>query len=352
MKTALTDLAPSWIKLSLHWHCVLRCFRSGWSKAFIALLTASAMTTEVAAGEPQGSAKVGLLWISAAPRVAHYVRQFKEGMRELGWVDGRTVFFAERYANSDMSRLPALAAELVALDVDVLYVTDGALPAARQVVGGIPIVCPDFYDPIAEGVTRSMAHPDGNVTGVSWQSVESAAKRFQFTRELIPGLRSLALLFDSTDPGAVLEAEGLRAAAVHAGIDLRAYAVRHPSDFPTAFAMMKRAKPEALLVSVTPLTGDALDRIISFASGVRLPLISELPEYAEKGAILTYGPDILDTYRRGAYFVDRILKGTKVADLPIEQPTKFKLVVNLKTAKALGLKIPESILVGATQVIR
>jgi putative ABC transport system substrate-binding protein len=311
------------------------------------------MTAELATAEDRRDlAKIGVLWVSNPSIASPHVAAFKEGMRELGWIDGRTVHFVERYDNGDSSRLPRLAAELVALGVDVLFVADGAVPAARQATRKIPIVCPDFYDPILEGITKSMARPEGNITGVSWQSVESAAKRLQLTQELIPGLRRVGLLFDATDPGAVMEARGLLTTALHAGIDLKSVEVRGLGDFEAAFAKLKSAQLNALLVSVNPLTFRARDKIGGFASGIRLPLIAETGEFAEAGAVLTYGVDVLYTYRRGAYFVDRILKGAKASDLPIEQPTKFELVLNLSAAKALGLTIPQSITVSATKVIR
>jgi putative ABC transport system substrate-binding protein len=317
------------------------------------LLAACVMTTGLATAQsPRDPAKVGVLWVFDPSSGAPHVGAFKEGMRELGWIDGRTVHFVERYDNGDASRLPRLAAELVALGVDVLFVADGAVPAARQAISKIPIVCPEFVDPILEGFTKSMARSDGNVTGVSWQSVEGAAKRLQLTKELIPGLQRVGLLFDATDPGAVMEARGLLSTARHAGIDLKTVEVRGPGDFEAAFANLKGAQLDALLVSVNPLTFRAREKIGAFASGVRVPLIAETRDFSEAGAVLTYGVDSLDTYRRGAHFVDRILKGAKASDLPIEQPTKFDLVLNLSAAKALGLKIPQSIAVSATKVIR
>lgn len=322
-------------------------------KSLLALLAACVLTSAFAAQESRPDlAKIGVLWSADPSRTASRVGAFKEAMRELGWTDGRTVRFVERYDRDDPSRFPKLAAELVALGVDVFYVSNHALPAARQATQKIPIVCADFYDPIAEGVVKSIARPGGNVTGVSWQSVESAAKRLQLTQELIPGLRRVGLLFDSTDPGGVMEARGVRAAATHAGVDLRSVQVRDRSDFEAAFATLKNAQIDALLVITSSLTFHSRDRIAGFASGNRLPWIAEMPDFAEAGAVLTYGADVLAAYRRGAYLVDKILKGANAGDLPIEQPTKFDLVINLSAARILGLTIPQSIAVAATKTIR
>ncbi len=180
-------------------------FRACW-KPLLALWAACLVQTALADNVNRSDpAKIGLLWNADPSRTAPRVGAFKEAMRELGWIDGRTVRFVERYGRDDPSRFPSLAEELVRLDVDVLFVVNNALPAARQATQKIPIVCADFYDPIAEGVIKSMAHPGGNVTGVSWQSVESAPKRLQLTQELIPGLRRVGLIFDGTDPGGVMK---------------------------------------------------------------------------------------------------------------------------------------------------
>ena len=220
MKAALTDRASRCLSFLSIWIRVSGCLKGGWISV-LALCAGCAMTTGLASAESRPDpAKIGVLWTSDPSRVAQYLQPFKESMRELGWIDGRTVHYVERYAYGDLTRLPALAAELVVLDVDVLFVSDYAVPAARQATKKIPIVCPNFYDPVLEGITKSMTRPGGNVTGVSWQSVESAAKRLQLTQELIPGLRRVGLLFDATDPGAVMEARGLLVSARRAGIDL------------------------------------------------------------------------------------------------------------------------------------
>jgi len=296
--------------------------------------------------------RVGELWSGNEVAAEPYRRPYLEGMRALGWVDGQTMRSIVRYDDGDPSRFSALAAELIALGIDVLVVTDRALPGARNATTRIPIVCLDMYDPIAEGVTSNLARPKGNVTGVSWQSIETAAKRLELAKQLLPGLRRVALLTDAGEPGAVIEANALSATAASAGVKLRIFAVRLPEELPAVFATLKSDRPEVLIVSTNSFTTINFEAIVRFVSGSKLPAISEAAEFARAGFLLTYGPDVSDTYRRGAIQVDRILRGMKPGDVPFEQPTKFELVVNLRTAKALGLKVPELIMVRATEVIR
>jgi putative ABC transport system substrate-binding protein len=296
--------------------------------------------------------KVGELWSGSEVQAEPYRRPYLEGMRALGWVDGQSMWTIVRYNNGDPSKFPALAAELVSLGVDVLVVTDRALPAARNATARIPIVCLDMFDPVAQGATSNLARPEGNVTGVSWQSVETADKRLELAKELLPGLRRVALLTDAGDPGAIIEAKGLGATAAAVGIRLRTFAVRRAEELPAVFAALKRDRPEALIVSTNPLTNSNIEAIVRFASSSKLPTIGEAKETARAGFLLTYGADVSDTYRRGAIQVDRILRGMKPGDVPFEQPTKFELVVNLRTAKALGLKVSQLIMMRATEVIR
>ena len=216
----------------------------------------------------------------------------------------------------------------------------------------IPIVSAAFYDPVAEGFANSLARPGGNVTGMSWQSPETSGKRLELTMEVLPGLRRVALLFDPGDPGAVLDANAVRSAATTAGVSITLFEVNESRTFDGMLAAIESDRPRALILVHSPLTVHYRERMVRFAINRRLPLISEGRDFAEAGALLTYGPSIVDMFRRGAGYVDKILKGAKPGDLPIEQPTKFELVVNLKTAKALGITIPQSILVRADEVIR
>lgn len=325
--------------------------RQRWT-AITLLLGLCAVCLGAATAQDRRVPTVGVIWSSSEVQAEPYLRPYLEGMRALGWVDGQTMRSIVRYDDGDPSRFPVLAAELVALGVDVLVVNDRALPAARHATTRIPIVCLDMFDPIAEGVTSNLGRPEGNVTGVSWQSIETAGKRLELAKQLLPGLRRVALLTDASDPGAVIEANGLSATAASAGVKLRTFAVRRADELPGVFATLKSDRPDVLIVSTNPFTIINFEAIVRFASSSKLPAISEAAEFARAGFLLTYGPDVSDTYRRGAIQVDRILRGMKPGDVPFEQPTKFELVVNLRTAKALGLRIPELIMVRATEVIR
>ena len=296
--------------------------------------------------------KIGVLWSGAEKETEPYWGAFVQGMRELGWVDGKTAKFILRFDNDDKAQLPKLATELVKLGVDVIAVTGAAAQAARNATTTIPIVVPDSVDPIAEGLTATLSRPIGNVTGVSWQSTETATTRVELAKELVPGLKHLAVLTDMGDISCVVEVKGYRAAVAGSGIELRIFDVRNSRDFPAAFAAIKAYRPEALIYPTSTLTVVNLERTLNFASSVRVPTLSEAAQYAEAGILLTYGPDYIDSFKRGALQVHKILKGAKPAHLPWEQPTKFELVINMKTAKALGLKIPETIMVRATRVIK
>lgn len=333
-------------------HAPIRVCSERWA-LLIFLFALCCLCTEFAAAQARRPLpKIGELWSGTESVLEPYRQPYLQGMRALGWIDRQTAAFVIRYDGGDPSRLPALATELVALGINVLVVNSRALPAARKATTTIPIVCLDMFDPVAEGVTSTLARPGGNVTGVSWQSVETGAKRLELAKELMPGLQRVALLTDAEDSGPMVEAKGLSVTAASTGITLRIFGIHHPREFPATFAAIKSYRPNALIVSTNTLTILHLDEIVRFASSSQLPTFSEAAEFAEAGFLLTYGPDVSDTYRRGALQVDRILRGTNLSDLPFEQPTKFELVVNMKTAKALGLTIPEAIILRATRVLR
>lgn len=317
---------------------------------FVTLIAAS--TAVATAQDRQRPARVGQIWFQDAAGAQPYHRAFRDGMQALGYVDGRNVTYFTRYAYGNPDRIPSLVAELVAAKVDVLYITAMALPAAKQATTTIPIVSAAFYDPVAEGFANSLARPGGNVTGMSWQSPETSGKRLELAMEVLPGLRRVALLFDPRDPGAVLDAKAVRSAAADAGVSVTLFEVSDPLSLDAVLVAIESDRPRALILVHSPQTVHYRERMVRFAIGHRLPLISEGRDFAEAGALLTYGPSIVDMFRRGAGYVDKILKGAKPGDLPIEQPTKFELVVNLKTAKALGITIPQSILLRADEVIR
>ena len=304
------------------------------------------------AQDRQRPARIGQIWLQDVAGAEPYHRAFRDGMLALGYVDGQNVTYFTRYANGNPDRLPSLVGELIAAKVDVLYVTVKALQAATQATTTIPIVSASFYDPVAEGFANSLARPGGNVTGMSWQTPETSGKRLELTREVLPGLRRVALLFDPNDPGAVLDANAVRSAAASAGLRVTGFEVNDWRALDTVLAAIESDRPRALILIHSPLAVYYRERIVHFAIDRRLPVVSEGRDFADAGALLTYGPSIVDMFRRGAGYVDKILKGAKPGDLPIEQPTKFELVVNLKTAKALGITIPQAILLRADEVIR
>jgi ABC-type uncharacterized transport system substrate-binding protein len=210
----------------------------------------------------------------------------------------------------------------------------------------------DTYDPVEEGLTPSLGTPIGNVTGASGQSGESAAKRIELAHDLIPHLQRIALITDPGDIGATIDAKSSRAAAARLNLDLRVFEVHHARDYPAAFAGIKRYRPQALMVTTSTLTIDNLKQTASFAFSNRLPAFSEYSSFADAGFLLTYGVGYVHLFKLAAMQVDKVLKGAKPANLPWEQPTEFELVLNMKTAKALGVSIPESIMVRATKIIR
>lgn len=297
--------------------------------------------------------KIGEIWgATSADEIAPYRQPFMARMRELGWIDGKTAQFISRYYSPGAGKVSTVARELVAQKVDVLVLSDFACASAREVTTTIPIVCMDMYDPILEGASSSLARPSANMTGVSWQSIETAAKRVELAKDLFPRLKRAALIYDAADNGAMIESRGFVQGAKKVGARLDVFGLRAPRDLDAAIVAIKNARPDVLFVAVSPLTIANLNKIVAFAAEVNVPTVSEIAEFAKRGILLTYGVIIDETYSRAAELTHRILKGSKPRDLPFEQPTKFDLAVNLKTAKALGIKIPESIMLRATEVIR
>jgi putative ABC transport system substrate-binding protein len=274
-------------------------------------------------------------------------------MRELGYVEGRTVVFEARGADGKPERLPGLAAELVRLKVDAI-VTAGtaAVQAARQATATIPIVMATGSDPVGLGVVASLARPGGNVTGVTTLNPELSAKRLELARELVPRASRLAILGDAGTAATAIQVRETAAAARTLGVRLHSFTVRDRADLANAFSMIARERPAVLLVIPGALFFGERQYLAELAVKHRLPTVHGAQEYTEAGGLIAYGPDRPELLRRAAVYVDRILRGAKPADLPVEQPTKFELIVNLRTAKALGLTIPPSILSRADEIIR
>ena len=280
------------------------------------------------------------------------MQAFYQSLREFGWVEGQNVVFERRYAEGQYERLSALATELARLNVDVI-VTASSPPAkaAKSATTSIPIVILDPGDPVATGLVTSLARPGGNVTGVSSITPELAAKRLEMLKEAAPKTSRVAVLFNAVIPPAEIAMTELKAAAQVLGLRIQSVAVQGPKGFEEAFGTITQDRADGLIVFPDPLTFTNQELIASFAAKSRISSLFGAKAFVEIGGLMSYGPSYPGMFRRGAYYVDRILKGANPADLPIEQPTKIELVINLKTATELGLTIPQSLLQRADQVI-
>jgi ABC-type uncharacterized transport system substrate-binding protein len=298
--------------------------------------------------------RIGFLGTSSAADYAVFLKAFRQSLRDLGHEEGRTFLIEYRWADGHAERLPALAAELVRLKPDILvtHATPG-IRAVQQATTTIPIVFGVSGDPVGLGFVKSLARPGGNTTGVATLQPELGPKRLEVFKEAIPDLRRVAVLLNLDNPVAHEELEKMKIAAAKLGLILQsARMVREPSDLETVFATILRERPDGLVVVADPLTAAHSARIAAFGMKNRLPIMSGMSAIVTNGGLIAYGADFVEGWRLAARYVDKILKGAKPADLPVEQPMKFELVINLKTAKALGLTIPQSLLVRADEIIR
>jgi putative ABC transport system substrate-binding protein len=309
------------------------------------------------AGEAQQAAKAPRIGFLATNLAAspHVLEAFLQGLRDLGYVEGRNLVIEYRNAEGKSERFPALAAELVALKVDVIVApAPQAALAAKQATRTLPIVFIGAGDPVGSGLVTSLARPGGNVTGLSMLTPELVGKVLELLKQAVPGVSRVAVLWQ---PGYMVERtekDILKAAEVAAralGVRAQFVEARGPADFERAFSDMTRARAGALTVLPSPMFFNERRRLVDLAAKNRLPAVYASRDYVDAGGLLSYGPNFADMFRRAATYVDKILKGAKPADLPVEQPTKFELVINLKTAKALGLTIPQSVLGRADHVV-
>ena len=277
---------------------------------------------------------------------------FPQALRELGWIEGKNVVFVRRYAEDRLDRLPELAAELVRLNVDVIMTVGTLAPlAAKRATATIPIVMGAAFDPVGVGLVASLARPGGNVTGLSMMVPELAGKRLQMLKEILPGVSRVAILWNAANPSPALVFRETEGAARTLGIQLQSLEVRGPGDFHSALEAATRQRAGALITVEDPLTYGQRTQIVDFAAKNRLPAMHGVREFVEAGGLMSYGVHVADLLRRAAVYVDKILRGAKPGDLPVEQPTRFELVINLKAAKALGLTLPQSLLLRADEVI-
>ena len=293
--------------------------------------------------------RLGLL-VAGSPTI--HTEAFISALRDLGYVEGKSVVIERRFAEGNAERMSAYAAELVKARVDaIMTVGSPATVAASKATQTIPIIFAAGSDPVGIGVITSLAKPGGNVTGSSSMAPELSAKRLELLHLLAPRTSQIAMLWDSSNPGMAQRVRETKSAADKSRVALRAVGPRNLEELEMAFAELAKQRPDALLVTVEPFTRRHLPRILDFCSSNRIPCMFEDRSFVEAGGLVSYGPDLLDIYRRAAPYVDKIFKGAKPADLPVEQPTKFELVINMKTAKALGTTIPESLLLRADKVI-
>jgi putative tryptophan/tyrosine transport system substrate-binding protein len=318
---------------------------------FIALLGGAAAAWPLAA-HPQPAGKtptIGFLGADPAgwrPWTDAFVGQ----LRKLGWIEGRTIAIEYRWSEGRPERATEIAAEFVRLKVDVIVTSGTAAPTVKQATAVIPIVFAIAIDPVGGGLIASLARPGGNVTGLSVQQTDIAGKRLELLREVVPRLRRVAIMVDVGFAQGVLEMGEVEATARTLGLEVTPLEIRRAEDIAAAFTALK-AQADALYVVVNALVSTNRTRIITLALGARLPTIFNTRDFVQVGGLMSYGPNYSDLFRRAAEYVDKILRGTKPGDIPVEQPTKFDLVLNLTTAKALGLAIPESFLLRADEVI-
>jgi putative ABC transport system substrate-binding protein len=319
---------------------------------FVLVLFAVAVIAE--AQQPKKIARIGYLLASTPAAAAHNVEAFRQGMRELGYVEGKAFVLELRYGEARAERIAALARELAGLKVDVIVAsTDVAIAAVKRETQTIPIVMAISSDPVGTGFVASLARPGGNVTGNSFMSPELSGKRLELLREVVPGLSRVAFLWNPDVRGALLDYKETEGAASSLGLQLQSVEVPSAEDFDRAFSAITKERAQALIVPAPNPVGFAnRGQIASLAQKNRLPSMYGQNEFVDAGGLMSYGASAPHMHRRAATYVDKILKGRKPADLPVEQPTKFEFVINLKAAKAIGLTIPPNVLARADKVIR
>jgi putative ABC transport system substrate-binding protein len=315
-------------------------------------LSGAAAAWPLAAGAQQAAKlpTIGVLGTATATVWSPWTTAFVRRLRELGWIDGRTVAIEYRWAEGREAHYAEITAEFVRLKVDIILTAGAAAPAAMQATSVIPIVLAIVGDPVGTGLVASLARPGGNVTGMSYQSTDLAGKRLELLREMLPGLRRLGIMANVGYPAAVLEMGEVQASAGTLGLDVARLEIRRAEDIAPAVESLKSGA-DALYACTDALLAAERVRINTLALATRLPTMFAIRDHVQAGGLMSYGPDYSDLFRRTADIVDKILRGTKPADIPVEQPSKFYLVFNLTTAKALGLTVPPSLLARADEVI-
>ena len=320
-------------------------------REFLGMLGAGAAWPLTARAQQAGKLPtIGFLGTASASAWGPWTAAFVQRLRALDWIEGRTVAIEYRWAEGRTERYAEIAAEFVRLKVDIIVTSGSAVLAARQATSVIPIVFAVANDPLGSGLVASLSRPGGNVTGLSAQQSDLVSKRLELLREVVPGIRQLAILANVGYPAAVLEMDEVQGTARTFGFEVAKLEIRRPEDIAPAFEALK-GRAEALYVCSDPFVNANRIRINTLALVARLPTSYAHREYVDAGGLMSYGPNFADLFRRSAELVDKVLRGTKPADIPVEQPTKFELVINLKTAKTLGLDVPSMLLARADEVI-
>jgi putative ABC transport system substrate-binding protein len=315
-----------------------------------------ALCLSAVAQQPKKVPRIGYLYQGDRSSDSTRIEAIQLGLRELGYIEGQNIVFEYRYANGKRGLESELAAELVRLKVDLILVPGGDnwVQAAKNATKTIPIVMTGTGgDPVTASLVKSLARPGGNVTGITNLSAELGGKRLELLKEVVPKVAGVAVLYNPTSPSSVREVkEDLPVAARALGLTIQPWEVRAADDFDKVFAEMRKQRPDALYLPTGPQMFTNAKRVVAFALKSRLPSVYGRKEAVDAGGLMSYGADIADSYRRVAIYVDKILKGAKPADLPVEQPTKFELVINQKTAKQIGVTIPQKVLARADRVIK
>ena len=323
--------------------------------AFLALLAIGAAPFTAEAQKSARVFRVGQLAAGARSPDGLPPRPLRDALQQLGYIDGKNIAYEARFAGGNVDLLAPLAAELLQLKVDVIVATGWpATMAAKKATSTVPIVmAPATGDAVATGLIASLARPGGNVTGLSDESILLSAKRMEILTETVPRAATIAVIWNANDEGMTLRYREIEKAARILKVEVQAFGVRQPDDFDTAFSSMRNRRPDAVFLVADNLTISNRKQLIEHATKLRLPAMYEFSLFVhDAGGLMSYGPNLASQFQRAAYYVDRILKGAKPADLPVEQPTRYELVINLQTARELGLSIPDSVLVRADEVLK
>jgi ABC-type uncharacterized transport system substrate-binding protein len=319
-------------------------------REFIALVGAVSWPLLARGQQPDKIFKIGFIATGGMPL---YMNSFHDALRASGWIEGKNVVYENRYAENRLDRLPELIGELLRLKADVIVAGGTPAPlAAKQATTTVPIIMTGAADPLGSGLVTSLARPGGNVTGLSLMSADLVGKRLELLKEVLPELLRVAVLWNADHPFSAFVVTETERAAEKMRIAVQSLEVRSRADIDNALTAAIRQNASALIAVEDPLTTDYRRQIADFAVQNRLPTVYGLRMFVDAGGLLSYGADLADLYRRAAGYVDKVLRGAKPSDLPVEQPTKFELVINLKTAKALGLSVPQTLLVTADELIK